>query len=172
MLVNETPVGKVLDELVQNKILDDEMRGCICLHPTRMGRARALMGILPRRGPEAFHAFCCALLSLKRGDLVKVLTNPDTEDVDMGFPEQSMKVLTNPDTEDMEMCFPEHSSFHLGGDLYLIAEQDGILLTDKNTMSDIYFPLVRWVQLQTTWGYIDDAVHYLEHNRYTSLDVL
>jgi hypothetical protein len=40
----------------------------------------------------------------------------------MGFPEQSMKVLTNPDTEDMEMCFPEHSSFHLGGNLYLIAE--------------------------------------------------
>ena len=38
-------------------------------------------------------------------------------------------------------------------------------------MSDIYFPLLRWVQLQTTWGYIDDAVHYLEHNRYTSLDV-
>ena len=55
--------------------------------------------------------------------------------------------------------------------LYLIAEQNGILLTDKNTMSDIYFPLVRWVQLQTTWGYIVDAVHYLGHNRYTSLDV-
>jgi hypothetical protein len=102
---------------------------------------------------------------------VKVLTNPDTEDVDMSFQEQSMKVLTNPDTEDMEMCFPEHSSFHLGGNLYLIAEQDGILLTDNNTMSYIYFPLVRWVQLQTTWGYIDDAVHNLEHNRYTSLDV-
>jgi hypothetical protein len=33
------------------------------------------------------------------------------------------------------MCFPERSSFHLGGNLYLIAEQDGILLTDKNTMS-------------------------------------
>ena len=64
-----------------------------------------------------------------------MLTNPDTEDVDMSFQEQSMKVLTNPDTEDMEMCFPEHSSFHLGGNLYLIAEQDGILLTDKNTMS-------------------------------------
>jgi hypothetical protein len=39
-----------------------------------------------------------------------------------------------------------------GMHLYLIAEQDGILLTDKNTMSDIYFPLVRWVQLQTTWS--------------------
>jgi hypothetical protein len=52
------------------------------------------MGILPRRGPKAFHAFCCALLSLKRDDLVKVLTNPDTEDVEMGFQEQSMKVLT------------------------------------------------------------------------------
>jgi hypothetical protein len=82
------------------------------------------------------------LLSLKRDDLVKVLTNPDTEDVDMSFQEQSMNVLTNPDTEDMEMCFPEHLSFHLGGNLYLIAEQDGILLTDKNPMSDIYFPLV------------------------------
>jgi hypothetical protein len=120
-------------------------------HPTRKGLNRALLEILPRRDREAFHAFCRALLSLKRDDLVKVLTNPDTED--------------------MEMCFPEQSSFHLGGNLYLIAEQDGILLTDKNTMSDIYFPLVRWVQLQTTWGYIDDAVHYLEHNRYTSLDV-
>jgi len=64
LLVNETPVGKVLDELVQNKILDDEMREFICHHPTRKGRTRALMGILPRRGPEAFHAFCCALLSL------------------------------------------------------------------------------------------------------------
>ena len=42
---------------------------------------------------------------------------------------KSMKVLTNPDTEEMEMCFPEHSSFHLGGNLYLIAEQNGILLT-------------------------------------------
>jgi hypothetical protein len=82
-----------------------------------------------------------------------------------------VKVLTNPDTNDMEMCCPEQSSFHLGGNLYLIAEQDGILLIDKNTMSDIYFPLVRRVQLQTTWGDIDDAVHYLEHNRYTSLDV-
>ena len=117
------------------------------------------------------HSFCCALLSLQRDDLVKVLTNPDTEDMEMCFPEQLVKMLTNPDTEDMEMYFPEQSSFHLGGNLYLIAEQDGILLTDKNTMSDIYFPLVRWVQLQTTWGYIDDAVHYLEHNRYTSLDV-
>ena len=51
-----------------------------CHHSTRKGRTRALMGILPRRGPEAFHAFCCALLSLKRDDLVQVLTNPDTED--------------------------------------------------------------------------------------------
>ena len=147
------------------------MREFICHHPTRKGRTRALMGILPRRGSEAFHAFCCALLSLKRDDLVKVLTNPDTEDMEMRFPEQLVKVLSTPDTEDMEMCFPEQSSFHLGGNLYLIAEQDGILLTDKNTMSDIYFPLLRWVQLQTTWGDIDDAVHYLEHNRYTSLDV-
>ena len=144
-------MGGVLDELVQNIILDHKMREFIRQHPTRKRRTRALLEILLRRGPEAFHAFSCTLLSLKRDDLVKVLTNPDTED--------------------MEMCFPEQLSFHLVGNLYLIAEQDGILLTDKNTMSDIYFLLVRWVQLQTTWGYIDDAVHYLEYNRYTSLDV-
>jgi len=146
-----SPVGKVLDELVQNKIRDHEMREYIRHHHTRNRRTRALLEILPRRGPEAFHAFCCALLSLKKEDLVKALTNPDTED--------------------MDMCFPKQSSFHLGGNLYLIAEQDGILLTDKNTTSDISFPSVRWVQLQTTWGYIDDAVHYLENNRYTSLYV-
>jgi caspase 2 len=112
LLVNERPVGKVLDELAQNKILDDEMREFTCHHPTRKGRTRALMGILPRRGPEAFHAFRCVLLSLKRDDLVKVLTNPDTDDVDMSFQEQSMKVLTNPDTEDMEMCFPIQQRLH------------------------------------------------------------
>ena len=128
-------MGEVRDELVQNKILDHEMKEFIRHHTTRKVRTRDLLEILPMRGPEVFHVFCCTLLSLKRDDLVKVLTNPDTEDMDMCFPEQSLKVLTNPDTEDMEMCFPEQSSFHLGGNLYLIAEQDGILLTDKNTMS-------------------------------------
>ena len=56
-------VGKVLDELDQNKILDDEMREFVCHHPTRKGRTRALMGILPRRGPETlsmlFAVLCC-----------------------------------------------------------------------------------------------------------------
>jgi hypothetical protein len=82
------------------------MREFIRQHPTRKRRTRALLEILLRRGPEAFHAFSCTLLSLKRDDLVKVLTNPDTED--------------------MEMCFPEQLSFHLVGNLYLIAEQDGV----------------------------------------------
>jgi hypothetical protein len=35
LLVNETPVNEVLDELVQNKILDHEMREFIRHHPTR-----------------------------------------------------------------------------------------------------------------------------------------
>jgi hypothetical protein len=34
LLVNETPVGEVLDELVQNKILDHEMGEFIRHHPT------------------------------------------------------------------------------------------------------------------------------------------
>ena len=47
LLVNETPVGEVLDELVQSKILDHEMREFIRHHPTRKGRIRALLEILP-----------------------------------------------------------------------------------------------------------------------------
>ena len=61
------------------------MKEFIRHHTTRKVRTRDLLEILPRRGPEVFHAFCCTLLSLKRDDLVKVLTNPDTEDMDM-FP--------------------------------------------------------------------------------------
>jgi hypothetical protein len=59
LLVSETPVGEVLDELVQNKILDYEMKEFIRHHTTRKVRTRALLEILPRRGPEVVHAFCC-----------------------------------------------------------------------------------------------------------------
>jgi len=69
LLVNETPVNEVLDELVLKKILNHEMKEFIRHHPTWKGRTRALLEILPRRGTEAFHAFCCALLFLKRDDL-------------------------------------------------------------------------------------------------------
>jgi hypothetical protein len=66
-----------------------------------------------------------------------------------------MKVLTNPDTEDMEMCFPEQSSFYLGGNLYLIAEQDGILLTDKTKHSKKHGKLLdlSWVIFLSGHGY-------------------
>jgi hypothetical protein len=33
-----------------------------------------------------------------------------------------VSVLTGPEKEDMAVCFPEHSSFHLGGEVYLKAE--------------------------------------------------
>jgi hypothetical protein len=155
LLVNEPPVGEVLDELVQNKILDHEMREFICHHPTRKGRTRALFCVwvgkhLHRLFREThFHVFY-VWVGKHLHQIVSLQGQQSTAQIMESF---------------------STSSFHLGGNLYLIAEQDGILLTDKNTMSDIYFPLVRWVQLQTTWGYIYDAVHYLEHNRYTSLDV-
>ena len=148
LLVNETPVDEVLDELVQQQIINEEHREFISHQATRKARTRTLLALLPRRGPKAFHAFCYALLSRKREDLVSVLIENEKEDT--------------------EVCFPEHSSFHLGGKLYLIADQEGITLNDGST--EVYFPLVRWVKLQYTYDDIDEAVHYLEHNRYTSLD--
>jgi hypothetical protein len=45
------------------------MKEFIRHHTTRKVRTRDLLEILPRRGPEVFHAFCCTLLSLKRDDL-------------------------------------------------------------------------------------------------------
>jgi hypothetical protein len=64
--MNETPVGEVLDELVQNKIRDHEMRDYIRHHPTRKGRTRALLEILHRRGPEACFLLCFAVLEERR----------------------------------------------------------------------------------------------------------
>ena len=148
LLVNETPVDEIMDHLVQEQIVNEEQREFIAHHATRKARTRALLNLLPRRGPKAFYAFCYALLSKKRNDLVMVLTDEETED--------------------MEVCFPEHSRFHLGGDVYLKAEQDGITLAGQK--GEIYFPLVRWVKLQYTMDDIDEAVHYLKHNRYASLD--
>jgi hypothetical protein len=43
LLMNETPVGEDLEELVQNKIRSHEMREYIRHHPTRKGRTRALL---------------------------------------------------------------------------------------------------------------------------------
>ena len=46
--------------------------------------------------------------------------------------------------------------------------EDGITIEDNNC--EVYFPLVRWVKLQYTMDDIDEAVHYLKHNRYASLN--
>jgi hypothetical protein len=62
-----------------------------------------VLELLPRRGPKAFHAFCYALLARHKNELVSVLTGPEKED--------------------MAVCFTEHSSFHLGGEVYLRAEK-------------------------------------------------
>jgi hypothetical protein len=47
-------------------------------------------------------------------------------------------VLTGPEKEDMAVCFPEHSSFHLGGEVYLKAEKEEITL--KQGAIEMYFP--------------------------------
>ena len=78
------------------------------VHSTQKGRASALLELLPRRGPKAFHAFCHALLARNKNELVSVIIDPEKED--------------------MEVCFPDYSSFHLGGEVYLKAEREEITL--------------------------------------------
>jgi hypothetical protein len=99
LLVNETPVDVIMDEIRQQQIVDEEQLEFIARQPTQKGRTRALLELLPRKGPKSFHAFCYALLARNNSELVSVLTDPEKED--------------------MEMCFPEHSSFHLGDRIYL-----------------------------------------------------
>jgi hypothetical protein len=54
LLVNETPVDDILDELRQQQIVNEEQREFIARQPTQKGRTRALLELLARRGPTAF----------------------------------------------------------------------------------------------------------------------
>ena len=179
LLVQQTPVDDIMDELVQRRIVSGEQREYIAHRPTRQDRTRTLLALLPRRGPQAFQAFCQALLSNKRDDLVMVITDankedtdvccPDQEDMDVCCPEQEDMEVCCPNQEDMEMCCPNQSSFDLGRSVFLKADREGITLKDQK--SEVYFTLVRWVKLQHIIDDIDEAVRYLEeHNRYASLD--
>ena len=75
-------------------------------------------------------------------------------------------MLTDPEKEDMEVCFPEHSSFHLGGEVYLRVEREEITL--KQGAIEMCFPSIRWKMLETYLDDIDEAVHC---NRYASLKI-
>ena len=108
LLVSETPVDDILDELRQQQIVNEEQREFITRHSTHKGRIRDLLELLPRKAPKVFHAFCYALLARNKNELVSVLTDPEKED--------------------MEVCFPDYSSFHLGGEVYLRAEREEITL--------------------------------------------
>ena len=100
LLVNETPVDDILDELRQQQIVNEEQREFIARQSTHTGRTRALLELLPGKGPKAFHAFCYALLARNKNELVSVLTDPEKEE--------------------MAVCFPDYSSFHLGGEVLCI----------------------------------------------------
>ena len=147
LLVNETLVAKILDELRQQQIVNEEQREFIARHSTHKGRTRALLELSPRRGPKTFYTFCYALLACNKNDLVSVLTDPEKED--------------------MEVCLPEYSSFHLGGEVYLRAKREEITL--KQGAIEMCLPLIRWKQLEYVLDDIDEVVHCLSHNRYASL---
>jgi len=52
LLVNETPVDDILDELRQQQILNEEQREFIARQSTHKGRTTALLERLPGRGPD------------------------------------------------------------------------------------------------------------------------
>ena len=146
LLVKETPVDEVLKRLVQQLMVTWEEREFISHLDTKEKRAGALLDLLVKRGPDALDAFCQALLYVQREDLVAVLRSDDTED--------------------MDICFPDQSTFHLGGNVYLEVTNNGVTL--KKDMQTIYFPVVRWINLRYALDDLDEAVHFLEHNRYAS----
>ena len=98
-LVKETPTEKVIPYIVESGILSEEMSEYIVNQPTRAVRARAIMELLPRRGPKAFDVFCQTLMELERDGLVSVLTHLEKED--------------------MEICYSQYSKFNLGGGVHL-----------------------------------------------------
>ena len=51
LMVNETPVDDILDELHQKQIVDEEQREFIARQPTQKGRTMTLFELLPRKGP-------------------------------------------------------------------------------------------------------------------------
>ena len=67
----------------------------------------------------------------------------------------------------MAVCFPEHSSFHLGGVVYLRAEKEEITL--KQGAIEMCFPLIRWKIFETYLEDVDEAVEQIRNNRYSSV---
>ena len=62
LMVNETPVDDILDKLRQQQIVNEEQREFIVQKSTHKGRTKALLELLPRRGPKAFQCFLlCAV---------------------------------------------------------------------------------------------------------------
>ena len=141
------PVDDILDELRQHQIVDEEQREFIVRQPTQKRRTRALLELLPRKGPKSFHAFCYDLLTRNKNELVSVLTDPEKED--------------------MEVCFPEYSSFHLGDRIYLSVDGDHIEL--KRGMMVEEFPLIRWKMFETYLEDVDEAVEQIRNNKYSSV---
>ena len=148
LLVNETPVNLVLPDLLAEGILNPEMAEYINSKVTGKDKARALLEILPRRGPIAFQVFCRALLARHRYDLVSAMTDPDQED--------------------MDICFPQVSNFCLGGDAWVIAEGYVVQLV-KGPVA-LNFPLVRWRMLEDYLGDISSEIEQVRNNRWVNME--
>lgn len=63
----------VVDRLLMTGVLNENMQQEIEAEPTKVGKARKLLDILPRRGPHAFNSFCTVLHEMNESEILKHL---------------------------------------------------------------------------------------------------
>nr|XP_015193497.1 PREDICTED: caspase-2-like isoform X1 [Lepisosteus oculatus] len=116
----------VIDELVQHllsdSILTESMAESIMADKTSFQRNRALLSLLPKRGPQAFESFCTALRETEQQHLESMLRDRAERqrgacgDFPLPLPtqEDTMKAKRARTQETMEYCLDADGPTHMG----------------------------------------------------------
>uniref|UniRef100_A0A3Q2HA07 Caspase 2 n=1 Tax=Equus caballus TaxID=9796 RepID=A0A3Q2HA07_HORSE len=73
VLAKQLLLSELLEHLLEKDIITLEMRELIQAKVTSFGQNVELLNLLPKRGPQAFEAFCVALRETKQGHLEDLL---------------------------------------------------------------------------------------------------
>nr|XP_033780856.1 caspase-2 [Geotrypetes seraphini]XP_033780857.1 caspase-2 [Geotrypetes seraphini] len=76
-LAKQLELGELLELLMEKDILTLPMREDIKSKPGNFQQSVALLDLLPKRGPHAFHAFCVALQDSSQGHLAELLLDAE-----------------------------------------------------------------------------------------------